>query len=117
MNPIPRELALISFPQLNAGLHRLGLPQCATKAEALAALAVVLERGLITVADIKNAPLTAISKASAALPDELTQVISEVSALQTKATDSLDASHALRTHVLDLTRKRSMRSKALTMAR
>ena len=105
MNPIPRELALISFPQLNAGLHRLGLPQCATKAEALAALAVVLERGLITVADIKNAPLTAISKASAALPDELTQVISEVSALQTKATDSLDASHALRTHVLDLTRK------------
>ena len=105
MNPIPRELALISFPQLNAGLYRLGLPQCATKAEALTALADVLARGLITVADIKNAPLTAINKASATLPDELNNVINEVAALQSKASDSLAASNVLKDHVIDLTRK------------
>ena len=105
-HPIPRELALISFPQLNAGLFKLGLPQCATKAEALDALAAVLATNVtIRISDIKNAPLTAVSRASAVMPDELNQVISEVSDLKTKASDSLAASNVLRDHVLDLTRK------------
>lgn len=110
MNNIPRELALISFPQLNAGLYHLGLPQCATKAEALTALADVLARGLITVADIKNAPLTAISKAasnSAASgnADDIAKLAVEVCALSSKADATFEDSISLRTEVIDLTRK------------
>lgn len=113
-NPIPRELALISFPQLNAGLYKLGLPQCATKAEALAALAEVLARGLVTVADIKNAPLTAVNKVTTAAPEELTQVINEVASLTTQVRVSLDEAQSLRSHVLDISRQAQDEVKALT---
>lgn len=113
-HPIPRELALISFPQLNAGLYKLGLPQCATKAEALAALAEVLARGLVTVADIKNAPLTAVNKVTTAAPEELTQVINEVASLTTQVRVSLDEAQSLRSHVLDISRQAQDEVKALT---
>jgi hypothetical protein len=109
-HPIPRELALVSFPQLNAGLYHLGLPQCATKAEALNALAKVLANGLITVADIKNAPLTAVSKAASnsaasSNADDLAKLAVEVCALTTKADATFEDSISLRTEVLDLARK------------
>lgn len=109
-HPIPRELALISFPQLNAGLYSLGLPQCATKTEALNALAAVLSRGLVTVADIKNAPLTAISKAASnsaasSNADDIAKLAVEVCALTSKADATFEDSITLRTEVLDLTRK------------
>jgi MoxR-like ATPase len=108
-HPIPRELALISFPQLNAGLFKLGLPQCATKAEALDALAAVLATNVtIRISDIKNAPLTAVSRAASSSnsnADDLAKLAVEVCALTTKADATFEDSITLRTEVLGLARK------------
>jgi cobaltochelatase CobS len=108
-HPIPRELALISFPQLNAGLFKLGLPQCATKAEALDALATVLATNVtIRISDIKNAPLTAVSRAASSSnsnADEIAKLAVEVCSLNSKADATFEDTLTLHTEVRDLTRK------------
>jgi hypothetical protein len=114
-HPIPRELALISFPQLNAGLFKLGLPQCATKAEALDALATVLATNVtIRISDIKNAPLTAVSRAASnSNADDLAKLAVEISSLTTKADATFEDSITLRIEMLDLSRRLQDEVKAI----